>query len=339
MIENDFIKFKYENFHELGKGSFGKAFVCNDKNNLEKVVIKEINLAKFGNLSKNVIQEGPILYQLSHPNIIKFHQFFFDNSKAYLIMQYADGGDLNKKINEKIRNNENFEETQILCWFSELCSAIKCCHDNNIMHRDIKPKNIFLTKNNQIKLGDFGVAKLLNPKNIITDTFMGTLDYMPPEALERKPYTFSFDIWSLGIVLYELCFLHVPTELEFDENGSLSFIENENFSKKVYDLIKTILKKNPNERPVIDKLIRICNSISERKNNSSDSDEPSSSMICNSISERKNNSSDSDEPSSSMIEKIDEFILTNLIGKLISNISWGSGDNKLIREDEKKINI
>ena len=118
MKENKFIISQYDVIKKLGEGSFGKAFLCSDKQNSEKVVIKEIYLDNHDISSrKRIIQEGPTLFQLSHLNIIKFKQFFFDDSIAYLIMQYADGGDLNKEIKDKISKGEYFEEKQILKWF------------------------------------------------------------------------------------------------------------------------------------------------------------------------------------------------------------------------------
>ncbi len=107
-----------------------------------------------------------------------------------------EGGDLTKVINE--RNNKNFSENQILDWFTQLCLSIKHCHDRKIIHRDLKCQNIFLTKNNTIKLGDFGIAKVLSHTREKLQTIVGTPYYLSPEIIENRPYSFKSDIWSLG---------------------------------------------------------------------------------------------------------------------------------------------
>lgn len=90
----------------------------------------------------------------------------------------------------------------MLDWFTQMCLAMKHVHDRKIIHRDIKGQNIFLTKNNIIKLGDFGIAKILNKTMEKARTVVGTPYYLSPEIIESKPYSFKSDIWSLGVLLY-----------------------------------------------------------------------------------------------------------------------------------------
>lgn len=116
-------------------------------------------------------------------------------------MDYADGGDLAKQIKQAV---QPFSENLILNWFTQLCLAVKHCHDKKIIHRDIKTSNVFLMKDGVIKLGDFGIAKILSVTTPCAKSIVGTPYYMAPEMFESQPYSFKGDIWSLGVVLYEV---------------------------------------------------------------------------------------------------------------------------------------
>lgn len=110
----------------------------------------------------------------------------------------------------KKNQKQFFDENQILDWFTQICLAMKHVHDRKILHRDIKGQNIFITKNNTLKLGDFGIARVLNKTMDKARTVVGTPYYLSPEIIENKPYSFKSDIWSMGVLLYELCALTPP---------------------------------------------------------------------------------------------------------------------------------
>lgn len=116
-------------------------------------------------------------------------------------MDYADGGDLAKIL----ERSEILPEPKILDWLTQMCLAIKHCHDRKIIHRDIKTKNMFLTKDMRIKLGDFGIAKVLEHTRDKIATMVGTPYNLAPELVENKPYSFKGDIWALGVIVYEMC--------------------------------------------------------------------------------------------------------------------------------------
>ena len=168
------------------------------------------------NDKRDLMQEASILQSLNHPNIVHFKELIVDNKNDYIhiVMEYADGGDLSQKI--KAQKGKLFTESQILHWFYQICQAIRYLHENKkIIHRDIKSSNIFLTKNNQIKLGDFGVAKRLNKTISKAHTIVGTPYYLSPEIINNEPYDYKSDIWALGVLLYEMVTLKLP----FDSNN------------------------------------------------------------------------------------------------------------------------
>ena len=117
-------------------------------------------------------------------------------------MEYCEGGDLYQKI--KNNKGKTFAETQIMEWFVQMCLALYYLHDKKILHRDLKTQNIFL-RNTRVKLGDFGIAKVLDSTQQFTNTCIGTPYYMSPELFKYKPYSYKSDIWALGCVLYEMC--------------------------------------------------------------------------------------------------------------------------------------
>ena len=124
-----------------------------------------------------------------------------------IIMEFCEHGDLAYHVRKKKAKNEQFSETEIMNWFVQLCLSLEYVHSRKILHRDLKTQNIFLTKDNTVKLGDFGISKVLECTQDHAMTVQGTPYYMSPEVCQNKPYTYQSDIWALGCILYELCTL------------------------------------------------------------------------------------------------------------------------------------
>ena len=199
-------KFKetYIALNFLGKGSFGDAYLIKSEQSDINYVLKIISLVAFQEEDyKNVLNEAILLKMIDHPNIIRFKEVFKvikPIQQLNIIMEYANGGDINQKIIKQ--NSKFFEEKLLIDWLTQLCHALQYIHNKKIIHRDIKPANIFLNNLGQIKLGDFGVSKNLQSLKM-ANTFIGSVDYMAPEVVEGKNYSFEADIWSLGVTFYE----------------------------------------------------------------------------------------------------------------------------------------
>ena len=174
-------------------------------------------------------------------------------------MDYADGGDLSMKIKEQ--NGKFFSENKVLDWFTQICLAIKHIHDRKILHRDIKSQNIFLMKNGQIKLGDFGIAKCLNQTIDKAKTYVGTPYYLSPEIINSQPYDFKSDIWSLGVLLYEMCALKMPFDASNLPQLYIKIINcnypplNNNYSDELKKLVKAMLNETSIKRPNIGEIL------------------------------------------------------------------------------------
>lgn len=159
------------------------------------------------------------------------------------------------------RKNQYFTESQILDWFTQICLAMKHVHDRKILHRDLKNQNIFLTKDNTIKLGDFGIARVLSNTREKAKTMVGTPYYLSPEIIENKPYNFASDMWSLGVVLYELCTLKPPFNAENLKYLALKIVKGiynpipAQYSKDLRKLIEVLLKKDVSSRPTVNEIL------------------------------------------------------------------------------------
>jgi NIMA (never in mitosis gene a)-related kinase len=176
-------------------------------------------------------------------------------------MDFADGGDLQGKI--KGNRGKFFTESQILDWFTQICLGLKHVHDRKILHRDIKAQNVFLTSTNRCLLGDFGIAKILAHTKGFTKTMVGTPYYLSPEIIERKHYNFQSDIWSLGILLYELCALKPPFDGPNLHFLGMKIIKgvyppiSTHYSRELKNLVTQMLMVDPNKRPTIHQILQM----------------------------------------------------------------------------------
>ena len=176
-------------------------------------------------------------------------------------MDYADGGDLSMKIKEQ--NGKLFSENEILNWFTQVCLAIKHIHDRKILHRDIKSQNIFLMKDGRVKLGDFGIAKCLNQTIDKAKTYVGTPYYLSPEIINSQPYDFKSDIWSLGVLLYEICALKMPFDASNLPQLYIKIITckypplSNKYSKELHLLVKSMLNETSIKRPNIKQILDV----------------------------------------------------------------------------------
>ena len=164
-----------------------------------------------------------------HPYTVKYHDSFIAGTKVNIVMEFCPNGDLQEMLRSKRCAKRSLPEAQVIKYLIQICLSMLAMHDKGILHRDLKTQNIFLTKNNDIRIGDFGLARQWpaskDPDSAATNvqknhefqientTKVGTPFYLAPEHLYREtkqPYTVKSDVWALGIILYELCSLRKP---------------------------------------------------------------------------------------------------------------------------------
>ncbi|NXG52556.1 NEK3 kinase, partial [Psilopogon haemacephalus] len=244
---------EYEVLKVLGEGSFGRALLVHHRISDEKYAMKEIRLPMCSSDEENSRREAVLLAKMNHPNIVAYKESFEADGHLYIVMEYCDDGDLMQKI--KHQRGKLFPEDTILHWFVQMCLGVKHIHDKRVLHRDIKSKNVFLTQNGKVKLGDFGSARLLAHPASYACTYVGTPYYVPPEIWESRPYNNKSDIWSLGCILYELCTLRHPFQANSWKHlilkickGSYSPLPS-HYSYELHYLVKQMFKINPKSRP------------------------------------------------------------------------------------------
>ncbi|OAL35532.1 hypothetical protein AYO20_05151 [Fonsecaea nubica] len=273
---------------ELGRGAFGIIRKVRRRQDGHILCRKEINYLKMSQKERDQLHaEFSILASLSHPNIVGyFHrEHLRQTQELYLYMEYCGGGDLGCVIKELKRKNEYAKEEFVWRIFSQIVTALYRCHygvdppepgsdfsrqndtrplnkGKMILHRDLKPENIFLGEDQSVKLGDFGLSKIMQSHDFAS-TYVGTPFYMSPEICAAEKYTLYSDIWSLGCIMYELCTKEPP----FNANSHLQLVQRIRkgdvkpipaiYSKDLANVIANCLKTNPTHRPDTSSLLTV----------------------------------------------------------------------------------
>ncbi|XP_062417230.1 serine/threonine-protein kinase Nek3 isoform X2 [Pungitius pungitius] len=243
----------------IGEGSFGRALLVRCKSTQEKYVVKEVQLPKNPSKLENSRREAILLSRMKHPHIVAFREAFEADDLLCIVMEYCSAGDLLQRIRQQ--KTTQFHVEDILRWFAQMCAATVHIHDKRVLHRDLKSKNIFLTDNGTIKLGDFGSACILNSSKAYAHTYVGTPYYVAPEIWDNKPYNNKSDVWSLGCVLYELCTLRHPFQASSWKSLILKVCRGayppvpDRLPYELQHLLKQMFKTNPKDRPSLHSIL------------------------------------------------------------------------------------
>jgi serine/threonine protein kinase len=216
----------YTKLKAVGKGSFGQIWlVRHTQKGGEPLVLKEMRLTKLSASEvKAQKQEIDVLKRLSHPSIVGFVSTFEETGMVGLLLEYAAGGDLDTAIAKRVKDGKvRFPESVLTALATQLASALSYLHEEaKMIHRDVKPANVFLTSTDDVRLGDFGLcAALSEVSEGRSSEPVGTPLYMSPELLAGKQTADgAADVWALGCVLYEAMSLQSPwSELEDGHGG------------------------------------------------------------------------------------------------------------------------
>eukprot|EP01127_Copromyxa_protea_P018181 TRINITY_DN5655_c0_g1_i1.p1 TRINITY_DN5655_c0_g1~~TRINITY_DN5655_c0_g1_i1.p1 ORF type:complete len:336 (-),score=61.28 TRINITY_DN5655_c0_g1_i1:97-1104(-) len=252
----------FELGRRLGQGKFGNVLLAREKNSKFIVALKILFKQQLmqANVEHQLRREIEIQSHLRHPNILRMFGYFYDDERIYLILEFAAKGELYKELTKENRFNEQKSADYIY----DVTHALIYLHKKNVIHRDIKPENLLLSLNGQVKIADFGWSVHVSSTKNRRQTLCGTLDYLPPEMVGSsvKPYDFSVDIWSLGVLMYEFLIGKPPFEAETKEETylkirdvDLSFPSSIPLSREAKDLITKLLQKDPERRMTLEKVL------------------------------------------------------------------------------------
>ena len=241
---------------ELGKGSYGTIYTVKSYIDDNIYVMKKMELNHLKEKQqKECYREVSILRKVSHPNIIKYYSSFLEKENLYIIMEYAEMGDLYSLIKHYKRHLKYFDEFDIWRIASEILNGLNYLHSHNIIHRDIKCLNLFLTKDKHVKIGDLGVSTIVSNINALHCTRVGTPLYLSPELVKQIPYDYKVDIWSFGCSLYHLCMLEPPFSGDnlialgnMIVKGKPKLLPSQ-YSNNLISFIDKMLCKKPEKRP------------------------------------------------------------------------------------------
>ncbi|MCH5586120.1 protein kinase [Shimazuella sp. AN120528] len=247
---------RYDLIKKLGQGGMAAVYLAWDTRLERNVAIKVIDDRQLDGEEgiERFIREAKIVSSLNHPNIVQIHDIVHQDETHFIVMEYVDGPSLHQVLKE----NEHLSEDQVIGFASQICDGLAHAHENGIIHRDIKPHNILCTASGVVKIADFGISKLMDStKMTLTGMVMGSVHYFSPEQASAQVVQPSSDVYSLGVVMYEMITGKVP----FDEDSyiaiamkhinqpvpSLKGLANK-INPKLIQIIYKALEKNPVHR-------------------------------------------------------------------------------------------
>ncbi|KAF4587127.1 NEK protein kinase [Ophiocordyceps camponoti-floridani] len=285
---------KYETLEKIGHGSFGVIRKVRRKADGFIMCRKEISYLRMSQKEREQLHtEFQILSHLRHPNIVAYYhrEHLKISQDLHLYMEYCGNGDLGRVIKDLQHKGQRAQESFVWSIFSQLVMALYRCHYGvdppevganvlgltqgnasaspkvpagtmTILHRDLKPENVFLGEDNSVKLGDFGLSKMIKSHDFAS-TYVGTPFYMSPEICAAEKYTLKSDIWSLGCIIYELCVREPP----FNAKTHFQLVQKikeakvpplpDVYSHELGQVIRDCLRLNPDRRPDTAQLLNL----------------------------------------------------------------------------------
>lgn len=259
----------FEPLSVIGSGSYGTCKKVKRKKDGKIFAWKEMDYGSMTESEKQMlVSEVNLLRELKHKHIVRYYDRIIDrgNMTIYIIMEFCDGGDLATLITKCRKEGIYMDEQFVWKMLIQMTLALQECHRRKngkaVLHRDLKPANIFLDIDKNVKLGDFGLARVLHHETSFAKTYVGTPYYMSPELVNNLSYNEKSDIWSMGCMLYELCSLHPPFTASNQSELNKKICQGEfnripiRYSSDLNEVIAKLLRVEVLRRPSIEDILR-----------------------------------------------------------------------------------
>ncbi len=245
IIKGQKINDRYQIIRTIGEGGMANVYLAYDTILDRNVAVKILrgDLADDEKFVRRFQREAIAASSLSHPNIVEMYDVGEDDGKYFIVMEYVDG----KTLKNLIKKRGALTLSEVIDIMLQLTSAISCAHDSYIIHRDVKPQNVMILEDGRVKIMDFGIAMALNSNELTqTNSVMGSVHYLPPEQANGKGSTMKSDIYSLGILMFELLTGKLP--FRGDQAVEIAI-------KQMKEPIPSVCKINPNIPQSIENII------------------------------------------------------------------------------------
>ena len=246
----------YQILEEIGRGGMGEVYLAQDLDLQRHVTVKFLpkDLTRDDENVERFKREARAAAALNHPNIITIYEIAVSDGEYFIVMEYVKG----ETLRDKLGKDKQLSFPNVIAIMEQLCEGLKIAHEAGIVHRDIKPENIFINEEGRVKILDFGLAKLRGSMNLTKDlSTLGTIKYISPEQARGDEISAQSDIWSTGILLYEMLTGDVPFKGDY-EQAVIYGILNENpqppdelrrnIPKELTQIVDQSLQKDPDRR-------------------------------------------------------------------------------------------
>ena len=245
----------------LGRGKYGRVFLARHRSSSFICALKMLSLEQLyrQECDHQLRREIEIQSHLRHRHVLRLYQYFFDRKSVFLVLEYAPLGELYKHL----RKAGAFSEQRTARYIGQLASALLYCHSKHVIHRDIKPENLLLSLDDHLKVSDFGWSVHAPTDRRLT--MCGTLDYLPPEMVERRSHDHRADLWCVGVLMYEFLYGRPPFEAKevHDTRNRIVAVdvqwgerEGGPVSDDAKDLMRRLLVKEPMSRMPLQRLLK-----------------------------------------------------------------------------------
>jgi serine/threonine-protein kinase len=244
----------YEVLSRIGQGSMGEIFLCYDPSLDRRLIVKRMqqNLVHSSDLTDRFTGEVRAMAGLDHPSITQIYGFWVSERNLHLSMEYIEGENLRQLMD----HGQTLPIPMVIALAESLLRGIDHAHRAGVVHRDLKPSNIMVSYRGQVKILDFGIARMADQEMTLPGTLIGTTAYMAPEQVQLQRAIPASDLFAVGIILYELVFQNHPFRGETSDETLSNicqfhpkFSGAKGYPRFFISIIRQCLKKEPNQRP------------------------------------------------------------------------------------------